>query len=153
MLHLFVLLQFPVDVTFPHFHKVVTFAFQVLDLCHGAVVKFLHGFTTSDRIHGIAGVTSRTSVPETAVDFERGMCFFTVAVEQIVTFAFLATVAWLLDIDFVLIVRVRQPFVRKHGVVVLGTISHWWNDADRIKTVCETPYNTGGEYRRRNDST
>ena len=56
------------DVTFPHFHNVVTFAFQVLDLCHGAVVKFLHGFAV-DRIHGIAGVTSRTSVPETAVDF------------------------------------------------------------------------------------
>ena len=86
MLHLFVLLQFTVDVTFPHIHNVVTFAFQVLDLCHGAVVNFLHGFA----IDGIAGVTSRTFVPETAVDLERGMCFFVVAVEQIVTFAFLA---------------------------------------------------------------
>ena len=63
MFHLFVLLQFSVDVTFPHFHNVVTFAFQVLDLCHGAVVKFLHGFVV-DRIHGIAGVTFWASVPE-----------------------------------------------------------------------------------------
>ena len=106
MLHVFVLFQFPVDVTIPHFHNVVTFAFQVLDLRHGAVVKFLHGFAV-DRIHGIAGVTSRTSVQETAVDFERGMRYFVVAVEQIVTFAFLATVACVLDIDFVLIGRVR----------------------------------------------
>ena len=81
---------------------------------HGAVVKFLHGFTV-DRIHGIAGVTSRTPMPETAVDFERSMrFFFVVAVNYIVTFAFLATVACVLNIDFVLIGRVRQPFVRKH---------------------------------------
>ena len=131
MLHLFVLRQFPVDVTFPHFHKVVTFAFEVLDLCHGAVVKFLHGFAL-DRIHGIAGVISRASVPKTAVDFERGMRFFVVAVEQIITFAFLATVACVLNIDFVLIGRVRQPFVRKRQLIVLGAISHRWNDADRI---------------------
>ena len=83
MLHAFILFQFSVDVTFPHFHKVVTLAFQVLDVCHGAVVKFLHGFTV-DQIHGITGVTSRTSVPKTEVDFERGMRFFMVAVEQIV---------------------------------------------------------------------
>ena len=131
MLLLFVLLRFSVDVTFPHFYNVVTFAFQVLDLCHGAVVTFLHGFVV-DRIHGIAGVTFWASVPETAMDFERGMRFFVVAIEQIVTFAFLATVACVLDIDFVLIGRVRQPFVRKHRLVVLGVISHRWNDADRI---------------------
>ena len=127
MLHVFVLFQFPVDITFLHFHDVVTFAFQVVDLCHGTVVKFLHGFAI-DRIHVIiAGVTFRT-----AVDFERGMRFFVVAVEQIVTFAFLATVACVLDIDFVLIGRVRQPFLRKHRLIVLGVISHRWNDADRI---------------------
>ena len=130
MLHLFVLLQFLVDVTFPHFNDVVTFAFQVLDLCHGAVVKFLHGFT-SDRVHCIAGVTFRTTVPETAVDFERCMRFFVVAIEQIVAFAFLATVTCVLDIDFVLIGRVRQPFVRKHRLIVVP-ISHRWNDVDRI---------------------
>ena len=131
MLHVFVLFQFSVDVTFPHFHDVVIFAFQVLDLCNGAVVKFLHGFA-ADRIHGIAGVTFCTTVPKTTVDFERGMRFFVVAVEQIVTFAFLATVACVLDIDFVLIGRVRQPFVRKHRLIVLGVISHRRNDADRI---------------------
>ena len=131
MFHLFVLLQFSVDVTFPHFHKVVTFAFQVLDLCHGAMVKFLHGFVV-DQIHDIAGVTFWESVPETAVDFERCMHFFVVAVEQIITDAFLATVACMLDINFVLIGRVRQPFVRKHRLVVLGVISHRWNNADRI---------------------
>ena len=81
---------------------------------------------------GSRGVTSRTTVPETAVDFERGMHFFVVAVEQIVTFAFLATIACLLDIDFVLIGRLRQPFVRKHRLIVLGAISHRRNDADRI---------------------
>ena len=145
MLHLFVLLQLPVDVTFSHFHNVVTFAFQVLDLCHSAVVKFLHGFVV-DRIHSIVGVTSRTSVPETTMDFERGMRFFLVAVEQIVTFAFLATAACVLDIDFVLIGRVRQPFVRKHRLIVLGAIFHRWNDADRIfgKVVGAIHEMTGG---------
>ena len=59
------------------------------------------------------------------------MRFFVVAVEQIVTFAFLPTVACVLDIDFVLIGRVRQPFVRKHRLIVVP-ISHRWNDADRI---------------------
>ena len=37
-----------------------------------------------------------------------------------------------LDIDFVLIGRVRQPFVRKHRLVVIGVISHRRNDTDRI---------------------
>ena len=81
MLRLVVLLQFAVDVTFPHFHHIIAVMSQVLALCHGAMVKFLHGFVV-DRIHGIAGVTFRGSVPETAVDFERRMRFFVITVEE-----------------------------------------------------------------------
>ena len=62
------------------------------------MVKFLHGFVV-DRIHGIACVTFCASVPEAAVDFEHGMRFFVVAVEEITTDAFLAAVACMLDID------------------------------------------------------
>ena len=56
MLHLFVLLQFSVDVTFPHFHHIIAVTSQVLALCQGAMMKFLHGFVIG-WIHGIAGVT------------------------------------------------------------------------------------------------
>ena len=129
ILHIFVLLQFPVDVAFPHFYNIVDLTFQILDLRHGAVVKLLHGFAI-DRIHCIAGVTSRTSVPEKAVIFIRRMSFFVVAVKRIVTFAFLAIVTCVFDIDFILIGRVRQPFVRKQRLVI--SISPWWNDGDRI---------------------
>ena len=102
MLHLFVLLQFSVDVTFPHFHHIVAQASQVLALCHGAMMKFLHGFVV-DQIHGIAGVTFRASVPETAVDFERRMRFFLITVEEIIADAFLATVACVLNMDLVMV--------------------------------------------------
>ena len=45
-------------------------------------MELLHSFT-ADRIHSIVGVTSETSVPETAVNFVRSMGFFMVVVEQI----------------------------------------------------------------------
>ena len=106
MLHLFVLLQFSTDVTFPHFHHIIALTSQVLALCHGAMVKFLHGFVV-DRIHGIAGVTFRASVPETAVDLERGMRFFVITVEEIITDAFLAAVACVLNMNSTLLGRIR----------------------------------------------
>ena len=52
-------------------------------------MEFLHGFTT-DRVHCIAGETSGTSVPETAVDFICGRSFSMVPVEQIGPNTFLA---------------------------------------------------------------
>ena len=106
MLHLVVLLQFAVEVTFPHFHHITAQASQVLALCHGAMMKFLHGFVV-DQIHSIAGVTFRASVPETAVDFERRMRFFVITVEEITTDAFLAAVACVLNMDFALLGRIQ----------------------------------------------
>ena len=94
-------------------------------------MKFLHGFT-ADRVHGIAGITSGTSVPETAVNLIRGMSFLMVPVEQIGANTFLAAVTPVLNIGFVLFGRVRKPFVGKQRLVVLGAISQRRNDGDRI---------------------
>ena len=81
-------------------------------------MKFLHGFA-ADRVHGIAGVTSWTSV------HLGHMGFFVVAVKQIRTDTFLAAVTCVLNIDLVLIGGVRQTFVRKQGLSVLWRISQW----------------------------
>ena len=82
-------------------------------------MELLHGFT-ADRVHGITGVTSGTPVPETAMDFIRGMGFLVVAVEQIGTNKFLATVTRVLNIGFVLFGCVQQPLMERR------------NDGDRI---------------------
>ena len=94
-------------------------------------MKFLHGFT-ADRVHCIAGVTSGTSVPETAVNFIRGMGFLMVPVEQIGANTFLAAVTRVLKIGFVLFGHVRQPFMGKQRLIVLRAISQRRNDGDRI---------------------
>ena len=104
---------------------------QVFNLFHGGMMKFLHGFV-ADWVYRIAGITSWTSVLETAVDFVCGMRFFVVAVNQIRTDTFLAALTCVLNIDLVLIGGVRPPFVRKQGLSVLWRISQWWNDGDRI---------------------
>ena len=117
--HVFVVIQFPVDVAFPYFHDVVALTSQVFDLFHGRTMEFLHGFAI-DRVHGIASVTSWASVPETAVDFVHGMGFLVIAVEQIGLNTFLATVTCVLDIRFVLFGRVREPFMGKQLLFVLG---------------------------------
>ena len=106
MLHLVVLLQFAVDVAFPHFHHIIALTSQVLALCRGAMMEFLHGFVV-DRIHGIAGVTFWASVPETAVDFERRMRFFVITVEEIITDAFFAALVCVLNMNFALLGRIR----------------------------------------------
>ena len=129
--HVFVAIQFPVDVAFPYFQDVAALTFQVLDLSPGRTMEFLHGFTI-DRVHGIASVTFWASVPETAMNFVRRMGFLVVAVKQIGTNTFLATVACMLDMSFVFFGRAREPFMGKQGLFVLGAISHRWNDADRI---------------------
>ena len=132
MLHVIVLLQFSINVAFPYFHYIVALAPQVLDLFHGRTMKFLHG-VTADRAHCIAGVTSRTSVPETTVDFIRGVCFLMVPVEQIRANTFFAAVTRVLNTNFVLFSRVRQqPFMGKQRLIVLGGISRRRNDGDRI---------------------
>ena len=60
------------------------------------------------------------------------MRFFVTTVEEIITDALLAAVACVLNMDFALLGRIRSPFVRKQGLVVLGGISHGRNDADCI---------------------
>ena len=65
--HDFVVIQFPINITFPFFHDVVALTSQVLDLFHCGTMEFLYGFT-ADRVHRIAGETSGTSGPETSVD-------------------------------------------------------------------------------------
>ena len=129
--HVFVTIQFPINVTFPYLHHIVALTSQVLDLFRGRTMKFLHGFA-ADRVHCIAGVTSGTSVPETAVKFIRGMGFLMVPVEQIGANTFLAAVMRVLNTNFVLFGRVRQPFMGKQRLIVLRAISHRWNDGDRI---------------------
>ena len=94
-------------------------------------MKFLPGLA-ADRVHRIAGVTSGTSVPETTVNFIRGVCFLMVPVEQIGTNTFLAAVTRVLNANFVLFGHVRQPFMGKQRLIVLGAISHRRNDGDRI---------------------
>ena len=94
-------------------------------------MKFLHGLT-ADHVQRIAGVTSRESMPETAVDFVRGVRFLMVPVKQIGAYTFLAAVTRVLNMNPTLLGRVRQPFMGKQRLVVLGTISHGWNDSDRI---------------------
>ena len=94
-------------------------------------MKFLHGFTI-DPIGGIADVTSQASMPETPLDFIRGMGFFVVTVEKIITDAFLAPVACMLDIDFVLLGCARQSLVRKQGLFLLRVISHGRNDGNHM---------------------
>ena len=79
-----------IDITFPHFHNVVAISLQVLDLLDGRLIKFVHGLV-ADQIHGIAGVISRSPIPETALDFIG--CVFFVPVEEIATDTFLAAVA------------------------------------------------------------
>ena len=91
-----VVIQFPVDVAFPYFHDVVALTSQVLDLFHCRTMEFLHGFAI-DQVHGIASVTFWASVPETAIDFVRRMGFLVIAVKQIGTNTFLATVACVLN--------------------------------------------------------
>ena len=107
-------------------------------------MKFLHGFTI-DHVDGIAGVTSWASMPETALNLVRDMVFFVVVVEEIITNVFLATVPCVLNIDFVLLGRVRQPFVRKQGPSLLRVISHGRNDGNRIfgKVICVIHEMTG----------
>ena len=78
-----------IDITFPDFHNVVAISLQVLDLLDDRLIKFVHGLV-ADQIHGIAGVTSRSPIPETALDFIGCMCFFVVPVEEIATDTFLA---------------------------------------------------------------
>ena len=129
--HVFVVIQFPVDVAFPYFHDVVALTSQVLDLFHGRIMEFLRGFTI-DRVHDIASVTFWASVPETAVDFVGRVRFLVVTVEQIETNTFLTTVTCVLDISFVLFGRVREPFMGKQRLFVLGAISQRWNDYYRI---------------------
>ena len=94
-------------------------------------MKFLHGLTT-DQVRRIAGVTSRASVPEATVNFVRGVRFLMVPVEQIGPNTFLAAVTRVLNANFLLFGRVRQPFMGKQRLVVLWGISHGWNDGDRI---------------------
>ena len=115
----------------------VPYAFWIMDTvretppAHGRTMKFLHGLT-ADHVHRIAGVTSRTSVPETAVNFVRGVRFLMVPVEQIGADTFLAAVTRVLNMNLTLLGRVRQPFMGKQRLIVLGAISHGWNDSDRI---------------------
>ena len=106
ILHLFVLLQFPPDVAFPHFHDIIALTFQVLDLFYGRTIKFLHGFMIV-HVDGIAGVTFRATVLKTALDFVSGMRFFVITVEEIITDAFLAAVACVLNMNFALLGRIR----------------------------------------------
>ena len=154
ILHLFVLLQFPPDIAFPHFYH-IALMFQVLDLFYGRTIKFLHGFMIV-HVDGIADVTFRATVPETALDFVRGMGFFVITVEEIIADAFLPAVACVLYMDFALLGRVRQPFVHKQGLFLLGGISHGRDDTDRIfgkvvGTVHEMAGRGDGERRERID--
>ena len=94
-------------------------------------MEFLHGFS-ADRDHGIAGVTSGTSMPETDVDFIPGMGFLVIVIKQIEASTFLATVTRVLNIGFILFGRVREPFMGKQRLVVIGEISQRRNNGDRI---------------------
>ena len=94
-------------------------------------MEFLHGFAI-DQVHVIASVTSWASVPETAVNFVRGMGFLVVAAKQIGANTFLATITCLLNVSFVLFGRVGEPFMGKQRLFVLGAISQRWSDSDRI---------------------
>ena len=129
MLHVSVVAS-PIDVAFPYFHGVIALTSQIFDLFHCGTMEFLHGFA-ADQVHGIVGVTSGTSVPKTAVDFIRSMGFLMVAVEQIGTNTFLATVTRVLNMGFVLFGCVREPFMGKQRLVVLWAISQRRNDGDR----------------------
>ena len=66
------------------------------------MMKLLHRFVV-DQIHGIAGITFRASVPETAVDIECSMRFFVITIEEIITNTFLAAAACVLNMDFALL--------------------------------------------------
>ena len=128
--HVFVVIQFAVDVAFPYFHDVAVLTSEVLDLSHGRTMELLHGFAI-DLAHGIASVTSWTSMPETAVDFLGRVRLFVITVKQIGTNTFLANVTCVLDISFVLFGRVREPFMGKQRLFVLGVISQRWKNSDR----------------------
>ena len=115
-----------------NFYDIVALAFEILDLLHGGMVEFLHGFTI-DQVHGIAGITSWTSVQKQPwTSNARGMSFLVVAIQQIRTDTFLPTVTCVLDVNLVLFGGVRQPLMCKQRLFVLWRISHGWNDGDRI---------------------
>ena len=117
--HVFIVIQFSVDVAFPYFHDLVALTSQVLDLFHGRAMEFLHGFAIV-QVHGIMSVTFWASVPETAMDFVRRMGFLVIAVKQIGSNTFLATVAY------------ESHLWANKDCFVLGAISQQWNDSDRI---------------------
>ena len=71
-------------------------------------------------------------MPEAAVNFIRGVRFLMVPVEQIGADTFLAAVTRVMNANFPLFSRVRQPFMGKQRLIVLWGISHGWNDGDRI---------------------
>ena len=66
------------------------------------------------------------------MDFERGMRFYVVAVEEIASDMFLAAVMCVLDVNFFFFGGVQQPFVHKQRLLVTGSISQRWNGGDRI---------------------
>ena len=58
--------------------------------------------------------------------------FFMVAVEQLRVNVFLAAIACMLDMSFMLVGGVGLPFVCKQGLSVLWRISHQRNNGDRV---------------------
>ena len=129
LFHVFIVFQFFLHVALPHFDNMEATIFKVLDLFHGDLMEIMHGLF-ADLVDGVPCITFQTpckkkyfvkvlylckktdhlkklTVPETAMEFIRRMCFLIIAIQGISTNSLLSTIPLMLNVHIILLGRVR----------------------------------------------
>jgi hypothetical protein len=71
-------------------------------------------------------------MPKTSMNFIGRVGFFVITVQQILTNTLLSSITIMLYVNFVSFGRIRQPFLGKKGLDVLGKVTARWDDGNGV---------------------